>query len=61
MFPILFGHPPTFIELLKNDVNQKDDGLKQRLHLCAPKPSVLNANEIIDAEKPECCNKRDEY
>ncbi|RNA03124.1 hypothetical protein BpHYR1_006468, partial [Brachionus plicatilis] len=47
-------HPPTFIDLIKNEVNQKDDGLIQRFHLCAPKPSFLNANEIIDAEKPEC-------
>ncbi|RNA05204.1 hypothetical protein BpHYR1_040782 [Brachionus plicatilis] len=50
----VLGHPPTFIELIKNEVNSKDDGLIQRFHLCAPDPEFIKDKMIMNAQQPAC-------
>lgn len=51
---MLKGHPPTFIDIFKNEAKSKDDGLIQRFQLCAPNPLLPDADEIKNGPKKYC-------
>ena len=53
-FKIDKGHPSQFIDILKTERAQKDDGLIQRFIICAPQPSFYKSKDILDAPVQEC-------
>jgi hypothetical protein len=49
----LLGHPSEFIQMVRKEKTNLDDGMIQRFLLCAPKPVCLKSIEILSCPDPE--------
>ena len=49
----LLGHPSSFIRLIREEIENFDDGLLQRFLFCTPEPLLNNLDEIRARPYPE--------